>query len=134
MMRRPVRSFSYYGGAQNSEDDIIIVNRLGILGELYGIADYAYVGGGMHHRVHNVLEPALHKAHVAFGPKYHTSPEAEDLVEHGFAKVVRSKDDFGDWLRDPRLFDEDYKSSYQNYIVNKLGATSKINNFIKQIR
>src|SRR5690606_10274719 len=36
---------------------VLYVDRLGILTQLYHLADLAFVGGAMHHKVHNVLEP-----------------------------------------------------------------------------
>src|SRR5207247_1651464 len=39
--------------------DVIIVDRFGILGDLYALATVAFVGGGFHDAgLHSVLEPA----------------------------------------------------------------------------
>ena len=46
-----------------------LVDRVGVLGDLYALADIAYVGGGFHAAgLHSVLEPA------AFGAPVHVRP------------------------------------------------------------
>lgn len=69
---------------------LILVDRVGVLAELYGCADAAYVGGAFTTGVHNVMEPAIMGMPVAFGPRHHNAPEAEMLLEAGAAAVVRS--------------------------------------------
>lgn len=69
--------------------EVIIVDKVGVLGELYALADITYVGGGFGRRgLHSVLEPAALGAPVLFGPRHENAREAADLVEHGGAKSV----------------------------------------------
>ena len=64
--------------------DVIIVDRVGVLGDLYALADIAFVGGGFHAAgLHSVLEPAAYGIPVAFGPLYENSREASLLVREG---------------------------------------------------
>jgi len=62
---------------------IILIDRIGILAELYHQTRLAFVGGGFRNSVHNVMEPAVAGLPVLFGPNYHNSREAELLVESG---------------------------------------------------
>jgi 3-deoxy-D-manno-octulosonic-acid transferase len=62
---------------------IILIDRIGILAELYHQARLAFVGGGFRNSVHNVMEPAVAGLPILFGPNYHNSREAELLVESG---------------------------------------------------
>jgi 3-deoxy-D-manno-octulosonic-acid transferase len=65
-------------------DDVIIVDRMGILGDLYALADAAYVGGGFHSAgLHSVLEPAAFGSPVLFGPQNHKSSDAGGLRRAG---------------------------------------------------
>ena len=67
-------------GASNA--DVLIVDRVGVLGDLYALADVAYVGGGFHAAgLHSVLEPAAFGAPVLFGPRYRGSRDARVLVD-----------------------------------------------------
>lgn len=57
--------------------DVVLVNRTGVLGELYALASVAFVGGGFHGAgLHSVLEPAAFGVPVAFGPRHSNSRDA----------------------------------------------------------
>ncbi len=81
-------------GAATAADDALLVDRLGLLPELYGLAHIAWVGGGMHFRVHNVLEPACRGIYICFGPRYQSSQEAVWLVEKALAQVIQNGGEF----------------------------------------
>jgi 3-deoxy-D-manno-octulosonic-acid transferase len=69
--------------------DVVIVDRVGVLGDLYALADAAFVGGGFHAAgLHSVLEPAAFGAPVVFGPRYANSRDAVLLVSRGGATSV----------------------------------------------
>ena len=64
--------------------DLIIVDRVGVLGDLYALADMAFVGGGFHGAgLHSVLEPAAFGVPVVFGPRIDNSREAGLLELEG---------------------------------------------------
>ena len=93
-------------GAQGNDVDVIIVDRVGVLGDLYGIADIAFVGGGFHAAgLHSVLEPAAFGVPVIFGPRTGGGRDAELLVARGGAIVAASEipmaDRIASWVRDP---------------------------------
>jgi len=67
--------------------DVLLVDRVGLLGELYAIAMCAYVGGGFHRAgLHSVLEPAAFGAPVLFGPRHTNSGDAAALLAVGGAE------------------------------------------------
>jgi 3-deoxy-D-manno-octulosonic-acid transferase len=69
--------------------DVVLIDRFGILGDLYALADVAYVGGAFHSAgLHSVLEPAAFGAPVLFGPRHHTSRDAAMLIEAGGGAAV----------------------------------------------
>ena len=83
--------------------DVILVDRFGMLGDLYALADAAYVGGGFHSAgLHSILEPAAFGAPVLFGPRHEKSREAATLVQAGGGAVVTGAADLtirlGYWL------------------------------------
>ena len=83
--------------------DVILVDRFGVLGDLYALADVAYVGGGFQSAgLHSVLEPAAFGAPVLFGPRNEKSRDAAKLVEAGGGAAIMSEIDLtirlGDWL------------------------------------
>lgn len=64
--------------------EVIIVDRVGVLADLYAIADVAYVGGGFHDAgLHSVVEPAALGVPVVFGPRHGNAREADELAGKG---------------------------------------------------
>jgi 3-deoxy-D-manno-octulosonic-acid transferase len=62
----------------------VVVDHLGVLADLYRIADLAYVGGGFgEDGVHSVLEPAAVGIPVLLGPRHGNAREAAALVAAG---------------------------------------------------
>jgi 3-deoxy-D-manno-octulosonic-acid transferase len=83
--------------------DVILVDRFGMLGDLYALADVAFVGGGFHSEgLHSILEPAAFGAPVLFGPRHEKSREAAKLVQAGGGAVITGEADLtirlGYWL------------------------------------
>ena len=83
---RPVR-LSQLGQAGTAP--VIVVDRVGILADLYGVATVAFVGGGYHRAgLHSVLEPAVFGVPVTFGPGWGMSRDASLLLERGAAVAL----------------------------------------------
>lgn len=70
------------GEETESDADVIVVDRVGVLGDLYAIADVAFVGGGFHAAgLHSVLEPAAFGVPIVFGPRHANSRDARLLLD-----------------------------------------------------
>ena len=70
------------GSADAAGADVVIVDRVGVLGDLYALASVAFVGGGFHAAgLHSVLEPAAFGSPVVFGPRHANSRDAGLLIE-----------------------------------------------------
>ena len=77
-----------------------LVDRVGILGDLYALADVAYVGGGFGTAgLHSVLEPAAFGAPVLFGPRHANAREAAELIAAGAAFEIADVTSLGETLR-----------------------------------
>ena len=73
--------------------DAVLVDRVGVLAELYTVASVAYVGGGFHGRgLHSVLEPAAAGVPVVFGPQHRNSGAASHLLGCGGGIMVPDAD------------------------------------------
>ena len=88
-----------------ADADVIIVDRVGVLGDLYALADVAFVGGGFHAAgLHSVLEPAAFGAPVLFGPLHHASRDARLLLDADAALSAATDDELvralDHWLTD----------------------------------
>ena len=75
---------SRLGAEDAATADVIVVDRVGVLGDLYALASVAYVGGGFHAAgLHSVLEPAAFGVPVVFGPRFANSRDAGLLIANG---------------------------------------------------
>lgn len=70
--------------------DVVLVDRVGVLGDLYALAQAAYVGGGFHDAgLHSVLEPAAFGAPVLHGPQFiKNGRDARRLIAAGGGSAV----------------------------------------------
>lgn len=69
--------------------EVVIVDRVGVLADLYRIADAAYVGGGFgDDGLHSVIEPAALGVPVTFGPHHGNAVEGGELAGAGGAIAV----------------------------------------------
>ncbi len=109
--------------------DAVLVERVGVLAELYTVATVAYVGGGFHdHGLHSVLEPAAAGVPVLFGPQHHNSMAASRLLACGGAQMVSHADALAsvleDWLADPDQLRRDGERAL-DYIAEHRGAAGR---------
>lgn len=94
--------------AADDSTDVVLVDRVGVLGDLYALGNAAFVGGGFHDAgLHSVLEPAAFGLPVVFGPRHKNSREAGLLIKAGGADAVGSSDELTEtlvhWLTDTAL-------------------------------
>src|SRR5689334_18199700 len=83
--------------------DVLLVDRVGILGDLYALAEVAFVGGAFHAAgLHSVLEPAAFGAPVLFVPRHQNARDAMRLIAAGGGATIKSDTDLSirlaDWL------------------------------------
>jgi 3-deoxy-D-manno-octulosonic-acid transferase len=76
-----------------------LINKKGVLCELYSDFGKAYVGGGFGESVHSILEPLVAGSeHIACGPVHHRSTEYDLADTCGQMTEVRTHEDFNRWL------------------------------------
>jgi len=109
-------------------EPVIIIDRVGLLANLYSVAQVAYVGGGFKQNVHNVLEPAVYGIPVLFGPVNQNSHEAQLLKQARGAIEVHSREEIREQLK--RIFrDENYRAEIsqaaRRLVEQRRGATER---------
>jgi 3-deoxy-D-manno-octulosonic-acid transferase len=108
---------------------IIMIDTVGYLSTMYGQAQMAYIGGGQHHRIHNIQEPAAHGIPICFGARHTDFKEATDLLQAGGARVVYDSKSLIMYIHEMKQNTEKrFKAGQINrsYIVSKSGATNRI--------
>jgi len=113
----------------NIDTKVIIVDSVGRLSQLYWAGQIAYVGGGFSSGVHNVMEPAIARLPIFFGPKYDNFPEALELIKVNGASCIKDGNDFilgvNNLFKDNNYF---LKASYAatDVIHRNLGSATRI--------
>jgi 3-deoxy-D-manno-octulosonic-acid transferase len=107
--------------------DVLVLDTMGMLADVYGACDAAFVGGAMHHQVHNVLEPACHGLALAFGPFYKNSQEAVLLADASLAAVINDGGELAQWWQGlTRRDDAPARAALQAAVAELCGASDKI--------
>ncbi|PJZ54623.1 3-deoxy-D-manno-octulosonic acid transferase [Leptospira adleri] len=104
----------------------IVFDVLGILAFAYQAVDFAYVGGALHNRVHNVLEPATFGLPLMTGPKISNSPEATILKNTGGLFVVNKPEDILRILNFPADKIEKIRKQNSEFVSHGRGAAERL--------
>ena len=111
---------------------ILVIDKVGLLGNLYQYADLALIGGGFRKSIHNILEPAAHGVPLLFGLRHEKFPEATALIQQDGAKCVASYEDFAAqancWLEETNRLKA--AKACQAFILSNLGGTDQVYNYI----
>jgi len=113
----------------------LIIDEIGLLATIYSLGKIAFVGGSFHHKIHNVLEPAVYGIPVMFGPKMNNSAEAQYLLKNEAAILVRSTQEIVDvitnMLEHPNLA-QAYGERAKQIVMQNVGSSEKIAQFLQQ--
>lgn len=116
------------------ENNVFIIDTIGILTNIYSYADIAYVGGGFGNPgVHNILEPATFGVPVVIGPNYSHFAEATALVNMEGCISIQNQNQLNETL-DLLLQNEDERLEKghvcSTFVQMNKGATQTIMNHI----
>ena len=119
------------------ESNILIINCIGILSNLYQYCDIAYIGGGFGVGIHNTLEAATFGKPICFGTNYQKFQEAIDLINLKAAYSVSNEEELKEILSSLLSDKEKYEKSAtasKNYVQEKVGACKKIIEHLKKLK
>ncbi len=119
--------YSTFNPENNS--NILIINSIGILSQLYQYANFVYIGGGFGSNIHNIQEPVTFGCPVVFGPNYRNFTEAIDLIRLGGAFAVSDQISLNEILQqlaNDKLFRSKTSAICKKYVGQQIGATDKI--------
>ncbi|EMO28195.1 hypothetical protein LEP1GSC170_5583 [Leptospira interrogans serovar Bataviae str. HAI135] len=118
---------------ENMSAQTIVFDVLGVLAFAYQAADFAYVGGALHNRIHNVLEPATFGLPLITGPKISNSPEAMILEKSGGLFIVSNAQDIFKILNIPETELLDIRKRNREFVQKGRGAAKKLYEEIKKL-
>lgn len=106
--------------------EVIVVDRLGVLADLYAIANIAYVGGGFHEAgLHSIVEPAALGVPVIFGPRHGNAREADELAGKGGGFVASDGAAVASQILDLAnrpVHRESAANAARNFVASRLGG------------
>jgi 3-deoxy-D-manno-octulosonic-acid transferase len=117
--------------------DVIVVDRLGVLADLYALATAAYVGGGFHDAgLHSLVEPAVFRVPVIIGPRHTDSRDAALMLATGGAVSVDDAPQLSRALI--RLFTDDQERSDRAEAIGavvaaELGAVDRTFELVREL-
>ena len=114
----------------NFNTEVLIIDNIGMLKQLYAYADIAIIGGGFRKSIHNTLEPAAFGLPLFFGPNYTMFKEAIEMKKRGAAFSFNNYEDFITNFK-PLLINNNYKvlgAKNKQYIYENKGATKIVLN------
>ena len=128
---------SYSQGPLRDNADVLFVNEVGRLANLYRGASFAYIGGAFGDGLHNTLEAAVFGPTVFFGNKnYLKFREARDLIELGLAFPIANTEELDQAMRviyenDDVFVNKQVQS--RTFVQLQAGATEKIIQFVRNL-
>lgn len=131
LLKTPVICYTEASEESVMNNQVLIVDTIGILSSIYKYADLAYIGGGFGVGIHNTLEAAIFGMPIVFGPNYLKFNEARSMVELGVAFPVNDSPSLNSIL-DELLSDDEKRnwiaSECTSFTNHNLGATQIILN------
>ena len=113
---------------------ILIVDKVGILPELYKYTKIAYVGGGFGKGVHSTIEPLVYNNIVCYGPNIGLLDEAKDMHQRGCGFILNHSSDLKYIIEKyfKNNINYEIKDKIQRYIYDKESSSKKICQIIKK--
>ena len=120
----------YSNFKEKRSNNILLVDKIGILKDIYKYCEIAYIGGGFGKGIHNLIEATANNIPVIFGPNYKKFKEAKELIELNSGKSIKNYNEFRSCIK---TIKENFNSdSNKRYIHENSGASTKIIEFIKK--
>lgn len=134
----PVKTLKYsYADINNISDfDVLIIDNIGMLSNLYQYSDISFIGGGFTNRLHNILEAATFGNAVLYGNNHSKFPEAKQLYNFGGGIELNHENDFAEKIN-LLLADNEHlesiKKKAKEFIEKNVGATEVVFTKVKQL-
>ena len=126
--------YSNIGNIKQNDFGVLIVDKVGILPELYKYTKIAYVGGGFGKGVHSTIEPLIYNNIVCYGPNIDLLDEAKEMQEEECGFIVNNGFEFYDKYLEFKDLNKTkkIKKSIAKYLQHKEYSSEKIYKVIKR--
>jgi 3-deoxy-D-manno-octulosonic-acid transferase len=113
--------------------NVLIVDSIGKLSQIYSLANLAIVGGGFTGKLHNILEPAVYGLPLLFGPNYSRFSEAIEMVEKKSAIAFYDETDivlYIEWFYYDHVMTDNVRETQNALFEKNKGAVEKVFGYI----
>lgn len=117
-------SLRYSSIEDYSNEDVLIIDNVGMLMNLYQYGNAAFVGGGYRTGLHNILEPAAFGIPVFFGDKHEKFPEAAVFIENNIGFAIPNAEAF--YFKFEEVISDVSQQDIKNFMKSQMGATDII--------
>jgi len=122
-----IRYSSIHSDTKNLDQQVLIIDSIGLLARLYKNVQSAFIGGGfVENGLHNSLEAAAFGMPIAFGPKLKRFPVAQELVQKEIGFIINSANEFSAWLKhvvENPDFTANVAKKSRDFVASNKGAT-----------
>lgn len=112
----------------NNLCNLLIIDKIGILADIYKYCKLAYVGSGFSDGVHSVIEPGIYGCAVSYGPNIELLDEAIHINQKNIGIMVRNENDLYSFLQlysdIPKI--NNYGNQIKKYILSYKNVSGKI--------
>lgn len=132
MQKQGLKSQRFSSAQSWGDHDVLLVDQVGWLAELYTWGDVAFVGGSFKRSVHSVMEPLGAGLPVLVGPYHRNNREAVEFQNEflGQLGAVQSIQDPFAWMARIDQFNSillrDFKKEFSKRFASRLGATNRL--------
>jgi 3-deoxy-D-manno-octulosonic-acid transferase len=119
------------------DTDVVVVDRMGVLADLYAVASVAYVGGGFHDAgLHSLVEPAVFRVPVIIGPRHTESRDAALMLAAGGVTSADTSPSLARALT--RLLTDDHERTDRaeamgSVVASELGAADRSFEIVRKL-
>lgn len=114
---------------------VLIIDNVGMLSQLYQYATICYIGGGFNKSgIHNILEAAVYGKAIIFGPNYQKFGEAVGLEKRNSAFSISNERELTnklDHLFTDAISLKNAKDLSKQFVIEKSGATKIIVDYVE---
>ena len=111
------------------DQQILVIDNIGLLSRIYRYADFAFIGGGLGKGLHSTIEAAVYGLPVIFGPNHNSFVEPAEMLEKGCGFEISSQQEFESILKkliNDNGFLNNVSLAASDYVHSKVGAVKHI--------
>lgn len=116
-----------------SNTQVLIIDFIGDLSNIYNYGTYAYIGGASHSYLYNIIEATANGLPTSFGPQNKHKAVSKHLINTGVSQIVKNSNDIYNWEKrlqaDSTLILKIKHDSIQ-FVNRSIETTNRIYSFI----